>query len=73
MHEGIIGKDEHYAIVDILEGKKRSHVVVSDDDWPLRGFVKCHECHTYLTSSTPTGRGAKDFQHMLVINVERKM
>lgn len=56
LHEGIIGKDEYYALQDILEGKRRPHVVASDEDWPLRGFVKCHECHTYLTSSTPKGR-----------------
>ena len=61
------------AIQDILSGSRRSHVVSDDEDWSLCGFVKCHECHTYLTSSTPTGRGAKDFQHMLVLNVERKM
>lgn len=56
LHEGIIGKDEYYAIKDILDGKKRPHVVASDEDWPLRGFVKCHECHSFLTSSTPKGR-----------------
>ena len=56
LHEGIIGKDEYCALQDILEGKKRPHIFASDEAWPLRGFVKYHECHTYLTSSTPKGR-----------------
>ena len=46
---------------DLLEGGKRSHVVVCDDDWPLRGFVKCHECHSFLTSSTPTDRSGNRY------------
>ncbi len=61
LHEGIIGKDEYYAIQDILSGSRRSHVVSDDEDWPLRGFVKCHDCHSFLTSSTPKGRSGNRY------------
>lgn len=60
LHSGLISKDEYYAIQDILEGKKRPYMVANDDDWPLRGgFVKCSECTTPLTSSTPMGRSKR--------------
>ena len=72
LHEGIITKDEYHAIQDILEGKKRSYVVASDDEWPLRGFVKCHECHSYLTSSTPTGRSGNRYPTYACVKCRKK-
>ena len=63
IHNGLIGKDEYYAIQDILDGKKRVAAPVSDENWPLRGgFVKCSECGTGLTSSTPRGRGGVRYE-----------
>lgn len=72
LHEGIIGKDEYYAIQDILSGSRRSHVVSDDEDWPLRGFVRCHTCHGFLTSSTPKGRSGQRFPSYACTKCRRK-
>lgn len=58
LHEGLIDKDEYYAIQEKIDGKKRVLSPTAADQWPLRGgFVKCGECGSPLTSSTPRGRG----------------
>lgn len=63
LHEGLIGKDEYYAIQDILDGKKRKLTPSGNEVWPLRGgFIKCSKCNTGLTSSTPTGRKGVRYQ-----------
>lgn len=62
LHGPLIDKAEYYAIQEKISGNKRILTLTAEEQWPLRGgFVRCRECDSSLTSSTPRGRGGKRY------------
>lgn len=54
-HEAIISLDTHNKIIQRLENETRG-VTKTTETFPLRGCVKCAECGSLFTASTPKGR-----------------
>jgi site-specific DNA recombinase len=62
IHKGIITPAEHEAILERLDGKKKTFSPTQSDEWPLRGgFIVCEECGSKITGSAPTGRSKKKY------------
>ncbi len=63
-HEGFISKETYDAVQARLQVKSKApqrrdyHV-----DFPLRGFLLCHECKKPMTASWNTGRSGKKYPH----------
>lgn len=43
-------------------GKKRKYNVQDNENYPLKGLLKCNDCHHALTSSNPRG-STKSYRH----------
>ena len=58
LHDEIITVQEHEAIIDKLDNRKRAdNSVATAFDWPLRSsFIKCSDCGESITGSSPRGR-----------------
>ena len=58
LHEGIITLEEHEAILDKLDNRKKAiNGVKASSNWPLRSsFLKCADCGESITGSAPKGR-----------------
>ena len=58
LHDGLITFEEHEAILDKLDNRKKAiNSVKASSDWPLRSsFLKCAECGESITGSAPKGR-----------------
>jgi len=58
-HEPLISDALFFQVQEVMEGKKRDlgpTTVVSMDNLPLRGFLKCSKCNRMLTGSASKGR-----------------
>ena len=69
-HEALISENLFYEVQDSIDGKKkrqRPNVKdISNDMFPLRGFLKCPNCHRLLTASASKGRnGRYHYYHCL--------
>jgi site-specific DNA recombinase len=62
-HEALISENLFYQVQDAIDGKKKRqrHNVkeISSDMFPLRGFLKCPNCHRLLTASASKGRNGR--------------
>ena len=61
-HEGLISFETWNAIQDRLLGAERARAPVRQDineDFPLRGFVTCHDCGNQLTASWSKSKTGK--------------
>ena len=58
LHEGVISPKDHAEILNLLDKKKKQpKLTLGQDEWPLRGgFLRCSECRSGLTGSSPRGR-----------------
>ena len=58
LHDELISIEEHEAILDKLDNRKKSlNGASSSHEWPLRSsFLKCAECRESITGSAPKGR-----------------
>jgi DNA invertase Pin-like site-specific DNA recombinase len=57
LHQPLISKELFERAQDILGGRFKSVRESKEGNWPLRaGFMKCAECHTPVTGSSPKGR-----------------
>ncbi|MGB8785666.1 MAG: recombinase family protein, partial [Terriglobales bacterium] len=61
LHEPIISQELFDAVQDSLDGKEATHVIRKklNDDFPLKGFVRCTGCDKKLTAGWPKGRKEK--------------
>ena len=57
-HEAIISNELYYKAQDMLDGRKRNYKpkIVSNEFFPLRGFLICPKCTRLLTGSSSRGR-----------------
>jgi site-specific DNA recombinase len=57
-HEPLVSQDLFDAVQDALDGKAPTHVMRKklNDDFPLKGFVRCTSCDKKLTAGWPKGR-----------------
>ena len=60
LHEPIISEKLFAEVQDVLDGRKRAvkPKIVSTEDLPLRGFLKCPKCNRMLSGSASKGRSA---------------
>ncbi|GAE66754.1 recombinase family protein [Chryseobacterium indologenes] len=59
LHEPIISELKFREVQDVLDGRKRDFTkpkIVSMDNLPLRGFLKCPKCERMLTGSASKGK-----------------
>ena len=57
-HEPLISEKLFWEVQDVLDGRKKKikPKIVSNDDLPLRGFLKCPKCDRMLTGSSSRGK-----------------
>lgn len=57
-HESLISEKMFYDVQDILDGRRRviKPKIVSTENLPLRGFLKCPKCERMLTGSASKGK-----------------
>lgn len=62
-HDTIISEDLFKAVQDVLDGKARAPKPRSsqNEDFPLRGFIRCAKCDKKLTAGWARGKGKKLF------------
>jgi site-specific DNA recombinase len=60
LHEPIITEKLFADVQDVLDGRKKAvkPKIVSTEDLPLRGFLKCPNCNRMLSGSTSKGRSS---------------
>ncbi|TKT93346.1 recombinase family protein [Dyadobacter frigoris] len=62
-HEALISENLFYEVQDSIDGKKKRQrpnvKEISNDMFPLRGFLKCPNCHRLLTASASKGRNGR--------------
>lgn len=58
-HEPIITEHLFYEVQDVLNGRRRVHLIKKPktEELPLRGFLKCPRCSKTLTGSASKGSG----------------
>ncbi len=58
LHEPIISEELFYIVQDILDGRGRNHrpKIITNKEFPLRGFLICPKCGKMLTGSKSRGR-----------------
>ena len=58
IHEPIISETLYYNVQDKLDGKKREikTKILSDDNFPLKGYIHCSKCIRTLCGSASKGR-----------------
>ena len=66
IHEAIIDEATFYAVQDILDGRKKNlpnKFQTVRDEFPLRGYLTCPQCHRNLTASASRGRAGGKFYY----------
>ena len=66
LHEPIISEMKFREIQDILDGRTRSRIkpkITTQDNFPLRGFLKCPKCENMLTASSSRGKMGKYYHY----------
>ena len=67
-HTPLITLDTFYKIQQVKKryGKKKQERLKKNPNFPLKAFVRCHQCENYLTGSSPKGRnGYHDYYHCI--------
>jgi site-specific DNA recombinase len=67
-HTALITLDTFYKIQQVKKryGKKKQERLKKNPNFPLKTFVRCHECENYLTGSSPKGRKEHyDYYHCI--------
>lgn len=66
-HQPLITESLFYRVQDILDGKKRIHrpntKILSDEYFPLRGFLICPNCGKNITASASKGRNNRYYYY----------
>ncbi|GAB0157823.1 hypothetical protein CHRYSEOSP005_31090 [Chryseobacterium sp. Alg-005] len=64
-HEPLISEKIFDEVQQILDGRKRQikPKIVSPDNLPLRGFLKCHKCGRTLTGSASRGKMGRYYNY----------
>jgi site-specific DNA recombinase len=62
-HEALISENLFYEMQNAIDGKKKKQRLnvkeISNDMFPLRGFLNCPKCHRLLTASASKGRSGR--------------
>jgi hypothetical protein len=67
VHDELISEKIFYDVQDAIDSKRKRQrpnvKAISDDNFPLRGFLGCPKCHQMLTESASKGRGGRFYYH----------
>jgi site-specific DNA recombinase len=63
VHDELISEKIFYDVQDVIDGKRKRQrpnvKAISDEIFPLRGFLGCPRCHRMLTASASKGRNGR--------------
>lgn len=63
VHDELISEKIFYDVQDAIDSKRKRQrpnvKAISDDNFPLRGFLGCPKCHRMLTASASKGRNGR--------------
>ena len=66
-HEPLISEELFHRVQDVLEGKRRKErpntKILSDENFPLRGFLICPRCGNNITGSASKGRNNRYYYY----------